>query len=167
MSESSATVTSSLRRMANITTRVATDVTSGKPPMSRFSIEYVDVHTVDGVTRVRLDVAIQPEQLQMLKETVAQAVDHSLAGVDLHLRAVDGQGLACQLTTTPAATSVTSRTSASSTRDGLQPSGKRLRNGPGENIIDDGFQQPGCSATSATSRNSRMATNAIRLRMAA
>jgi hypothetical protein len=53
----------------------------------------VDVHAVDRVARARRDVVIQAERLEMVEELVAQVVDHPLAGVHLHLRAVRGHQL--------------------------------------------------------------------------
>ena len=88
----------------------------------------IDVHTVDGVARVRLDVVMQPERLQMLKEAVAQAVDHPLTGIDLHLRAVDGHGLARQLKHDAGEHECHEQHERVDHANGLQPSGEGLRN---------------------------------------
>ena len=123
-----------------------TDVTSGKPPlMTRFSIAVrVDVHAVDGVAGVRRDVVVQAERLQVLKQPVAQVVDHPLAGVDLHLRAV-----APTRPDSPAAAARRRRTSVTSSASGSPPRiacshpangcGTRL---PDEHVVDDDLQQP-------------------------
>ena len=48
----------------------------------------VDVDAVDGVRRAGGDVMVQAERGQVREQLAAQVVDHPLAGVDLHLRAV-------------------------------------------------------------------------------
>ncbi len=104
----------------------------------------IDVHTVDRVSRIRLDVMMEPERLQMLKQAVAEAVNHPLAGIDLHLRAVDGHGLARQLKHDAGDHERHEQRERIDHANGLKPSGKRLRNGlPDEDVVDDGLQQPG------------------------
>ena len=90
VSDSSATVTSSRSRIANITSSVDHRRGEREDAAHHEVLDRVgvDVDAVDGVARAGRDVMVQAERLQMLEQPVAQVVDHPLPGVDLHLRAV-------------------------------------------------------------------------------